>query len=66
MLEIGEELKLIPFVNVDYYGKSLAKPVPCKVVGINRRHGFFRVEFTYPNGWKNCESFRIVGGSDNG
>ena len=62
MVKIGAELKLKPFVNLDFYGRTVTKPVPCRVVGINERHGFYRVEFRFPNGCRYFESFRIVGG----
>ena len=59
MLEVGVNLKLIPTAAVDYYGRTLAKPLPCKVVYINHKHRFYTVEFTFPDGGKYRESFKF-------
>lgn len=61
MLEIGAELRLIPFVSVDYYGRAMPNPVPCKVVYINEQHKFYTVEFRFPNGYRCRESFKFEG-----
>ena len=59
MLELGAKLNLTPTAAVDFYGKTLTKPLPCKVIYINQRHGFFTVEFAFPNGNKYKESFKL-------
>lgn len=59
MIELGTVLMLTPFVNVDYVGRAISKPVPGKVVYINEPHRFFTVEFKFPGGSHYRESFKF-------
>ena len=59
MLEVGMKLRLIPTLHVDFYERRVTTPMPCEVVNVNHKHGFFRVEFALPNGYKFRESFKI-------
>lgn len=59
MIELGMVFMLTPFVNVDYVGRAISKPVPSKVVYINEPHRFFTVEFKFPSGCHYRESFKF-------
>ena len=59
MINIGQTLKLTPFIMVDYFGRAINRPIPCKVVYINEPHKFFTVEFRFPSGGHYRESFKF-------
>lgn len=48
--QIGDTVYLVPYVNLDKKGQTDDKPIPGKVVYINRPHRFFTAEFSYPSG----------------
>jgi hypothetical protein len=44
---------------VDFFGRAINRPIPCKVVYINEPHSFFTVEFNFPSGGHYRESFKF-------
>lgn len=57
---VGQELRMKPNVHVDHLGHlSLEKDYPCKVISVNEKHRYFRVEFDFPGG-KIRESYKYA------
>lgn len=59
---IGQKLKLIPSIETDKHGfgtSTKARAFPCTVIGIHRKHGFFRVRFDMPHG-SFTESYKFI------
>ena len=59
MLDVGTQLKLVPYAAIDYFGRISTKPVPCKVVYVNKKHRYYTVEFQLENGVRFRESFKF-------
>lgn len=57
--KVGKKMRLVPAINIDFYGHAQCDPLPATVISINRPHRFFRVEFDHGNGIKSIEAFKF-------
>ena len=59
--KIGQKLKLIPSIETGTGSdaSTKARAFPCTVIGIHRKHGFFRVRFDMPHG-SFTESYKFI------
>lgn len=56
---VGAKLKLVPMTLIDKCGATAKQKRPCVVIGIHKRHRYFRVRFTFPNGYSFAESYKF-------
>lgn len=59
-LKLGKTIRLVPFLNIDGYGRNAKGAVPGEIVFINWRHKFFTVLFKFPGGCRYRESFKFI------
>lgn len=61
-LTLGAELMLlpVPFSNPVNFEYNRIHRMPCKVIYINRNHGFFRVRFSFASGNSITESYKFI------
>jgi len=66
-LNVGDIILIVPAANMDHsagFPEVLQKPIPAKVIQINEKRGWYRVEYQLGNrpGCIGHETFRLYGG----